>query len=173
DATAIGKAHRQVNPCRRAEHGRLRQIPSQCPQQRISASQISAVYREDMTTTPARTRARYVEVILIVFGVYSVLLGVFMFVAPGTFFDTLGNFGARNDHYIFDNATFEFPLGLMMLAAARWSSWRVPALAFATLHWGLHALSHAIDPHHAAGVAFGWRLVRGLLAGALMTAIAL
>jgi hypothetical protein len=78
-----------------------------------------------------RTRARYVEVILIVFGVYSVLLAVFMFVAPGTFFDTLGNFGARNDHYIFDNATFEFPLGLMMLAAARWSSWRVPALAFA------------------------------------------
>jgi hypothetical protein len=43
-----------------------------------------------MTTTPMRTRARYVEVILIVFGVYSVLLGVFMFVAPGTFFDTLG-----------------------------------------------------------------------------------
>ena len=83
------------------------------------------------------------------FGMYSVLIGLFMFVAPGTFFDTLGNFGARNDHYIFDNATFEFPLGLMMLAAVRWPSWRVPALAFATLHWGLHALSHIIDPHHA------------------------
>ena len=65
-----------------------------------------------------------------------------MIVAPGTFFETLGNFGVRNDHYIFDNATFEFPLGLMMLAAVRRPSWRVPALAFATLHWGLHSMSH-------------------------------
>ena len=69
-----------------------------------------------MTTAPSRTKARYIEVTLIVFGAYSVLLGLFMFVAPGTFFDTLGSFGARNDHYIFDNATFEFPLGLTLLA---------------------------------------------------------
>ena len=41
-----------------------------------------------MTMTPMRTRARYVEVILIVFGAYSVFLALFMLVAPGTFFDT-------------------------------------------------------------------------------------
>jgi len=126
-----------------------------------------------MTATPARTRVRYIEVTLIVFGVYSVLLGLFMFVAPGTFFDTLGNFGARNDHYIFDNATFEFPLGLMMLAAARWPSWRVPALAFATLHWGLHALSHIIDPHHGAGDSIGWLEAGGLVGTTAILAIAL
>ena len=126
-----------------------------------------------MSTTPTRTRARYVEVTLIVFGAYSVLLGLFMFVAPGTFFDTLGSSGARNDHYIFDNATFEFPLGLMMLAALRWSSWRVPALAFATLHWGLHALSHTIDPHHAAGESIGWLEAGGLVVATAMLAIAL
>jgi hypothetical protein len=126
-----------------------------------------------MSTTPTRTRARYVEVTLIVFGLYSVLIGLFMFVAPGTFFDTLGNFGARNDHYIFDNATFEFPLGLMMLAAVRWPSWRVPALAFATLHWGLHALSHIIDPHHAAGDPIGWLEAAGLVVTTAWLAIAL
>jgi hypothetical protein len=119
------------------------------------------------------TRTRYVEVILIVFGVYSVGLGLFMFIAPGTFFDTLGSFGVRNDHYIFDNASFEFPLGLMMLAAARWPSWRVPALAFATLHWGLHALSHIIDPHHAAGESIGWLEAAGLVVTTLLLAIAL
>ena len=107
------------------------------------------------------------------FGVYSVLLGLFMFVAPGTFFDTLGDFGARNDHYIFDNATFEFPLGLMMLTAARWPSWRVPALAFATLHWGLHALSHIIDPHHGAGDSIGWLEAGGLVGTTAILAIAL
>ena len=126
-----------------------------------------------MTTVPTRTRARYIEVTLIVFGAYSVLLGLFMFVAPATFFDTLGSFGARNDHYIFDNATFEFPLGLMMLAAVRWSSWRVPALAFATAHWGLHALSHTIDPHHAAGESIGWLEAGGLLMATVLLAIAL
>jgi len=126
-----------------------------------------------MPTTPTRTRARHVEVTLIVFGLYSVLIGLLMFVAPGTFFDTLGNFGARNDHYIFDNATFEFPLGLMMLAAVRWPSWRVPALAFATLHWGLHALSHIIDPHHAAGDPIGWLEAAGLVVITAWLAIAL
>jgi predicted anti-sigma-YlaC factor YlaD len=126
-----------------------------------------------MTTTPVRTRTRYVEVILIVFGVYSVGLGLFMFIAPGTFFDTLGSFGVRNDHYIFDNASFELPLGLMMLAAARWPSWRMPALAFATLHWGLHALSHIIDPHHAAGESIGWLEAAGLVMTTVLLAIAL
>ena len=126
-----------------------------------------------MTATPTRTRARYVEVTLIVFGLYSMLVGLFMFVAPGTFFDTLGNFGARNDHYIFDNASFEFPLGVMMLAAVRRPSWRVPALAFATLHWGLHALSHISDPHHAAGDSIGWLEAAGLVVTTVWLAIAL
>jgi hypothetical protein len=126
-----------------------------------------------MTTTPLRTRTRYVEVILVIFGVYSVVLGLFMFIAPGTFFDTLGSFGIRNDHYIFDNASFELPLGLMMLAALRRPSWRAPALAFATLHWALHALSHIIDPHHAAGETIGWLEAAGLVVTTVFLAIAL
>jgi len=32
-----------------------------------------------------RTRAVFVEVVLVVFGAYSVLLGLFMVVAPGEF----------------------------------------------------------------------------------------
>ena len=90
-----------------------------------------------MTTTPTRTRAGFVEVTLIVFGLYALAVGLFMMFAPGLFFDTLGTFGVRNDHYIFDNATFEVPQGLLLLAAVRRVSWRVPALAFATLHWAL------------------------------------
>src|SRR5689334_8800867 len=126
-----------------------------------------------MTTTPIRTRTRYVDVVLVVFGLYSVVLGVFMLVAPGAFFDTLGNFCARNDHYIFGSASFELPLGLMMLAALRWASWRVPALAFATVHWALHALSHIIDPHHAAGESIGWLEAAALVVTTAFLAIAL
>jgi hypothetical protein len=126
-----------------------------------------------MTATPTRARSRFVEVTLIAFGVYSVVLGLFMMVAPGTFFDTLGAFGARNDHYIFDNASFELPLGLLLLAAARWPSWRVPALAFATLHWGLHGLSHILDTHHAAGDWVGLLEFAGLALVTVLLAIAL
>src|SRR3712207_2956808 len=126
-----------------------------------------------MVSSLVATRSGYVGVVLTVFGVYSVLVGAFMIVAPGGFFDTLGAFGVRNDHYIFDTASFELPLGLVLLAAVRRPSWRVPVLAFATLHWGLHALSHLVDPHHGAGVWVGWLEAAGLVVTTAVLAIAL
>lgn len=126
-----------------------------------------------MSTTPTRTRAGFVEVTLIVFGVYALGVGLFMLFFPGTFFDTLGTFGVRNDHYIFDNATFEIPQGLLLLAAVRRVSWRVPALAFATLHWALHSVSHIVDPHHGAGDVIGWLEAAGLVATTVILALAL
>jgi hypothetical protein len=126
-----------------------------------------------MSTTPTRTRAGLVELSLFVFGVYALGIGLFMMFFPGAFFDTLGTFGVRNDHYIFDNATFEIPQGLLLLAAVRRVSWRVPALAFATLHWALHAISHIIDPHHGAGDFIGWLEAGGLVATTVILAMAL
>jgi hypothetical protein len=123
--------------------------------------------------TPTRTRAGFVEVTLIVFGVYAVGLGLFMLFFPGAFFDTIGTFGTRNDHYIFDNATFEIPQGLLLLAAVRRVSWRVPALAFATVHWALHSISHIVDPHHGAGDLIGWLEAGGLVATTVILAFAL
>jgi hypothetical protein len=113
------------------------------------------------------------KVVLVVFGFYSVALGLFMLVAPGLFFDTLGTFGVRNDHYIFDNASFELPLGLLMLAAVRLRSWRVPTLAFATAHWALHAVSHLVDTDHAAGTWVGVLEAAGLVCTTVLLAIAL
>jgi hypothetical protein len=49
----------------------------------------------------------------------------------------------------------------------------VPALAFAALHWGLHALSHIIDPHHGAGDFIGWLEAAGLVVTTALLAIAL
>jgi hypothetical protein len=126
-----------------------------------------------MITAPPATRSRIVSVILIGFGLYSVALGVFMMVSPGAFFDTLGAFGTRNDHYVFDNATFELPLGLMMLAAVRWPTWRVPTLAFATVHWALHALSHILDTHHHGGTGVGLLEFAGLAIASVLLAVAL
>ena len=126
-----------------------------------------------MVSTAARTGSRYAEVVLALFGTYSVVLGLFMLMAPGTFFDTLGAFGVRNDHYIFDNASFELPLSLLMLGALRWPRWRVPTLAFGTAHWALHALSHVLDTHHADGSWVGWLEAAGLVFATVLLAIAL
>ena len=118
-------------------------------------------------------RSRYVDIILVVYGIYSVAAGLFMALGPVAFFDTLGAFGARNTHYIFDNASFELPLGLLLLAAMRWPTWRVPALAYATAHWGLHALSHLVDPNHHRGAGVGYLEFAGLAVSTVFLAIAL
>lgn len=120
-----------------------------------------------------------VTVGLVAFGLYLVAIALFAVVAPGAFFDELGRFGPRNDHYIHDVAAFQAAVGVLMLAAVRRPSWRVPALAVAALQFGLHAVSHAVDLPDAdprwVGVleliglvlgtaALAWLLVRANLA---------
>jgi hypothetical protein len=90
-------------------------------------------------------RDAWVLGVLVVFGIVSLGLGLFMTVAPGSFFDTLGPFGTRNDHYIRDNATFNLANGALLLAAIRLPAWRAPALAFTALQWALHMVNHLVD----------------------------
>jgi hypothetical protein len=85
---------------------------------------------------------------------------------------TLSGRSARNDHYIFDNASFELPLGALLLAAVRWPAWRVPALSFAVAHWALHALSHSLDTGHADGRVIGLLEFAGLALGTVLLASA-
>jgi uncharacterized protein DUF6790 len=86
-----------------------------------------------------------VRLLLVVFGVSQLLLGLVMVVAPGTFFEHVGPYGTRNDHYLADVATFYLALGAVALLAARRRSWRVPVLAFATLQYALHSVNHLVD----------------------------
>jgi hypothetical protein len=125
-----------------------------------------------MNSGATRSTYWYIAAVLIGFGAYSLLLGLFMMLAPGTFFATLGAFGTRNDHYIFDNASFELPLGVLLLAALRWPGWRGPALFFAVGHWGLHALSHILDTAHADGTVVGVLEFAGLALGTLLLGVA-
>jgi hypothetical protein len=82
---------------------------------------------------------------LLVFGLYLVGISLFAAVAPGTFFEEVGPYGARSDHYIHDVAAFQGAVGVFLLLAVRRPTWRVPALAVAMLQFGFHALSHLVD----------------------------
>ena len=83
--------------------------------------------------------------LLIVFAVVQLVTGALLWLAPGFFYDQIGPFGARNDHYMGDVATFYLALGAVMLVAVRRPSWRVPVLALALVQYALHALNHLID----------------------------
>jgi len=113
--------------------------------------------------------------LLAVLGAYHLLLGAAMVAAPRTFFDDVATYGAFNDHYIRDVASFHLALGVVMLVAVAKTSWQVPLLAFATLQYGLHLLNHLWDvgdtdpgwlgPANAAALALIGALLFWLLRG--------
>ena len=83
--------------------------------------------------------------LLVVFAAVQLVLGVLLWVAPGFFFDQIGPYGVRNDHYMGDLATWYLALGAALLVAVRRSSWRVPVIAIALAQYALHSLNHLFD----------------------------
>jgi hypothetical protein len=85
------------------------------------------------------------KALLIIFAVAQLVIGVLLWVAPGFFFDEIGPYGTRNDHYMGDLATWYLALGGAALASVRRISWRVPVLVVAFAQNALHAVNHLID----------------------------
>jgi hypothetical protein len=85
------------------------------------------------------------RVLLTVFAAVQVLTGALLWLTPGFFHDEIGPYGARNDHYMGDLATWYLALGAAAFLAVRRESWRVPVLAMAFLQYVLHSVNHLID----------------------------
>jgi hypothetical protein len=83
--------------------------------------------------------------ILYVFGLSQLALAAWMIVSPGAFFDAIAGFGAQNDHYIRDNATFPLAIGVGLLLAAERPRWRFPVLLVSAVWYLGHALNHLVD----------------------------
>jgi hypothetical protein len=89
------------------------------------------------------------KALLTLFAVAQLVLGALLWLAPGFFFDQIGPYGVRNDHYMGDLATWYLALGGAALVAVRRPSWRVPVLALSFAQYALHSLNHLIDIDHA------------------------
>jgi hypothetical protein len=89
------------------------------------------------------------KALLAVFGAVQLVLGLLLWLAPGFFFDEIGPYGVRNDHYMGDLATWYIALGAATLVAVRHARWRVPVLAVALIQNTLHVVNHAIDVGNA------------------------
>ena len=84
-------------------------------------------------------------VVLLVFAVLSIVTGLLMAFATGTFFDEIAPYQPRSDHFIRDLATYSFSSGVVFAVAAYVRSWRLPVLTFAALQYTLHAVNHLVD----------------------------
>jgi hypothetical protein len=82
---------------------------------------------------------------LLLFALVQAATGVWMLAAPKSFFDHLGAFGVRNDHYLRDVATFYLASAVVAAIAVWRRSWRAPVLTFAALQYALHAVNHIRD----------------------------
>ena len=88
---------------------------------------------------------RVMRPLLIAFAVVQLVLGLLLWLTPGFFYDEIGPYPPRNDHYMGDVATFYLALGAVALASVSRERWRVPVLSLALVQYALHSLNHLID----------------------------
>lgn len=92
---------------------------------------------------------RALRILFLSLAVLHLAIGVWMFFFPRSFFETIGAFGAYNDHYERDTATFYFAFALGSWLAVSRRSWRIPVLAMTTLQYVIHTINHGIDVNDA------------------------
>ena len=102
-----------------------------------------------MSTTTQPLAIRAVPAGVAALAAYELVLGLWMLVAPRSFYDAVGPFGPYNDHYVRDTATWQLAFGVALAIAVRQASWRVPLLAFAVVQFALHAVNHVVDAGEA------------------------
>jgi len=102
--------------------------------------------------------------------VYDLALAACMAASPHSFFANVGPFGARNDHYIRDTATFSAALGVGLLLAIRKPSWRVPMVAISTIQFALHSVNHLVDIDRAHPAWNGYFAFFSLTAATILLA---
>jgi hypothetical protein len=89
---------------------------------------------------------------LVVYGVIQLTQGLWMVIDPGSFFDAVGPFGVRNDHYLRDMATWSLAIGPVCLYAARRDHrTRAVVLLIAGLEAAVHTVNHVVDAGDAGG----------------------
>jgi hypothetical protein len=86
----------------------------------------------------------------------QLVIGGWLALDPGGFYDALADFGPRSDHALRDTAAFYLAAAVALFLAADRRSWRVPVLALVGLQYGFHSINHLIDVGDADPSWVGW-----------------
>jgi hypothetical protein len=113
---------------------------------------------------------RFTTIVLWLAGLLFLVLGIYAFVAPHSFYAQLATFPPYNRHLIHDVGAFQIGVGAALLLALRWSDAPFVALAGTGVGAGVHVASHIID-HHLGG-ATSQTVALGVLAALLLLAAA-
>jgi len=85
------------------------------------------------------------RVIAVLVGVFLVVLGLWAFFGPRSFYDQLATFPPYNRHLLHDIGAFQFGLGATLLIAIAWADALGAALAGVGAGAVLHAAAHWAD----------------------------
>jgi hypothetical protein len=113
---------------------------------------------------------RGLRIVFLVLAGFHLALGAYMVIDPGGFFDRIGQYAARNDHYIGDLGAVYLGYGAVLALAANRPRWRAPLLVFGALWYGAHAVNHLFDIDQAESDARGITDTVLLAAGAVLLA---
>jgi hypothetical protein len=108
--------------------------------------------------------------LLLAFALAQLLLGLLLWLTPGFFFESIGPYGPRNDHYMGDVASWYLAIGAVALVALRREAWRIPVLALAFIQYALHSLNHLVDVDEADPAWLGPANLASLLLTTLLLA---
>jgi hypothetical protein len=119
---------------------------------------------------PARAALdeRTLRIVVGALGAFHLLEGAWMFLAPASFFDTIGTYGLENTHYVGDLGVFVLAYGVALLLAVGRPTWRGPLLALGALWYAFHAVNHLFDIGEARSDARGIADTVLLALGALL-----
>ena len=87
--------------------------------------------------------------------VFHTAEGLWMLLAPASFFDAIGRYGLENTHYVGDVGAFVLAYGVALLLCVGRPTWRAPLLAVGALWYAFHAFNHVFDIDEARSDARG------------------
>src|SRR4051794_35456726 len=123
---------------------------------------------QHLAPSPVARSSGPLRVGLLAIAAVQLVTGLWLAIAPGAFYDTIADFGPRNEHDLRDMAAFYLASAVVLGVAVNRPSWRAPALALVGLQFGLHAVNHLLDVGDADPSWVGWFDLLSLAAGTVL-----
>ena len=117
------------------------------------------------------TSVQFTTIVLWLAALFSLVAGIYLFVAPHSFYDQFATFPPYNRHLMHDVGAFQIGIGATLLLALRWTDASFVALAGAGAGASVHFVAHVID--HNLGGETSQTAMFGVLAVLLLLATAL